>query len=246
MMETADARLSSLVIDEVLALDAGGLSSGLSSQDQQKLKAILLTHYHYDHIRDIPAIGMNFSVWGTIEIYSTPPVFEALSSHLVNGKLYPNFLEWPTERPAIKFIAIEPHRPIQIGEYNVLALPVSHSVPTVGYQVASPDGKKVFYTGDTGVGLSACWEHVSPDLLVTEVSMPQMLEERAREIGHLTPQLLRSELQQFLKLKGYLPPIIIIHINPYLEKETERELAEVAQGLEATITLGREGMRIHL
>jgi phosphoribosyl 1,2-cyclic phosphodiesterase len=246
MMETADARLSSLVIDGVLALDAGGLSSGLSSQDQQKLKAILLTHYHYDHIRDIPAIGMNFSVWGTVEIYSIPPVFEVLSSHLVNGKLYPNFLEWPRERPAIKFITIEPHRPIKIGEYNVLATPVSHSVPTVGYQVTSPDGKKVFYTGDTGVGLSACWEHVSPDLLVTEVSMPQMLEERAMEVGHLTPQLLRSELQQFLKLKGYLPPIIIIHINPYLEKETERELAEVAQELRANITVGREGMTIHL
>ena len=246
MTETADTRLTSLVIDGVLALDAGGLSSGLSSPDQRKLKAILLTHHHYDHVRDIPVIGMNFSLWGTIEIYSIPPVFEVLSAHLINGKLYPDFLVWPGERPAIKFIAIEPHKPINIGGYNVLALPVNHGVPAVGYQVASPEGKKVFYTGDTGIGLSACWEYVSPDLLITEVSMPQMLEEKARETGHLTPQLLRSELQQFLKLKGYLPTVLLVHINPFLESEIEREVAEVAQELGANIALGREGMRIHL
>jgi ribonuclease BN (tRNA processing enzyme) len=189
---------------------------------------------------------MNFSFWGTIEIYAIPPVFEFISSHLIDGKIYPNFSRWPEDKPAFKFITVEPHKPISIHGYNVLALPMNHTVPAVGYEVTSPEGKKVFYTGDTGVGLSSCWEHVSPDLLITEVSMPQILEERAKKVGHLTPQLLKVELQQFHKLKGYFPTVLVIHINPLLESEIEKEVAEVSQELGAKITLGREGMKIHL
>ena len=62
---------------------------------------VVITHYHFDHVRDIPLIGMNFSHWGTIEIYSIPPVFEVVSSHLIDGKIYPNFLVFPKERPSI-------------------------------------------------------------------------------------------------------------------------------------------------
>ena len=76
--------------------------------------------------------------------------------------------------------------------------------------------------------------------------MPQMLEEIAIQAGHLTPRFLGSELKQFLGLKGYLPRILIIHINPFFRSETEREVAEVAQELGVNITLGQEGMRIHL
>jgi hypothetical protein len=51
---------------------------------------------------------------------------------------------------------------------------------------------------------------------------------------------------QFHKLKGYFPPTILIHINPSWESEIEQEVAEVAQELGASITLGREGMKINI
>ena len=87
------------MIDDVLAIDAGGLTSSLSFSAQQKLKAILLTHQHYDHIRDIPALAMNlFLSDATINIYSTLPVHDALATHLLDGELYPNFLEQPLNR----------------------------------------------------------------------------------------------------------------------------------------------------
>jgi ribonuclease BN (tRNA processing enzyme) len=246
MTEVTNAKPTALVIDGVLALDAGSLCSSLTLSAQQKLKALLITHQHYDHIRDIPALAMNLSYQGVLQIYSTPPVFEVLSTHLLDGKIYPNFLEWPEHQPAIKFTTVEPYQLTNISGYSVLAIPVPHSVPTVGFQVASPDGKKVFYTGDTGVGLSACWEYVSPDLLITEVSLSQRLEEWARKVAHLTPGLLKAELLQFRQVKGYLPSTILIHINPSLESEIEREVAQVAQELGASIALGREGMKIQL
>ena len=59
--ESKDTKLTSLVIDGRLVLDAGGLTSGLSLSDQEQLKAVLLTHQHYDHVRDIMALAMNFA-----------------------------------------------------------------------------------------------------------------------------------------------------------------------------------------
>ena len=245
--ESRDSRLTCLLIDDCLAIDAGALTSGLSFQAQQEVKAILLTHQHYDHIRDIPAIAINhFFNETTINIYSTQTVYDILATHLLNGKLYPKFLELPETKPTIDFTVIEPYRPEQIEDYSVLAVPVNHSNLTVGYQVTSPDGKAVFYTSDTGPGLTDCWEHVSPQLLITEVTLSNEQEEFATRSGHLTPNLLNQELTNFRQLKGYLPPVVIVHMYPALEKEIESEIALVAKGLNTSITLAYEGMQLNL
>ncbi len=62
--ESLETRMSGLVIDDVLALDAGGLTSSLTLAAQQELKAVLVTHQHYDHIRDIPALAINLYASG--------------------------------------------------------------------------------------------------------------------------------------------------------------------------------------
>jgi len=245
--ESENAKFVSLLIDDILAIDAGGLTSSLSFPAQQKLKALLLTHQHYDHIRDVPTIAMSLFLQGaSINIYSIQPVYDALATHLLNGKLYPKFLEQPQKNPTINFIIIEPYRIEQIEGYSILAVEVNHPVPTVGYQVTSPEGKAVFYTGDAGPGLASCWEKVSPQLLITEVTAPDSYEEFGRESGHLTPGLLKQELASFKAIKGYLPRVATVHMNPYLEKEIEAEIAVVAKDLNASITLAHEGMQISL
>lgn len=245
--ESQNSRLTSLIIDDILAIDAGNLTSSLSFSAQQKLKALLLTHQHYDHIRDVPALAMNFSLQeATLNIYSTQLVYDALATHLLNGMLYPKFMEQPQPNPAVKFTIIEPYQTEYIEDYGILAVPVNHSHFTVGYQVTSPDGKKVFYTGDTGPGLSRCWENVSPQLLITEVTAPDRYREFATQAGHLTPSLLKQELTSFQKLKGYLPQVILVHLDPRLEKEIQTEVAVVAKALNSQITLAYEGMRLHL
>ncbi|MFC1949157.1 MBL fold metallo-hydrolase [Chloroflexota bacterium] len=245
--ESKKTRHSCLLVDNILALDAGGLTSNLSIEEQQKLKAVLLTHQHYDHIRDIPALAMNLYLAGdSINIYSTPPVYDILTTHLADGVIYPNFLEQPKENPTIKFTVIEPLKPWQVEDYSILAVPVNHSVPTVGYQVTSPDSKTLLYTSDTGPGLSGCWEQVLPRLLVIELTTSNRFTDFARESGHLTPSLLKQELISFRELKGYLPQVITVHMNPPLEEEIKAEIATVADELNGLITLGYEGMEISL
>ncbi len=246
-IESQDTRCISLIIDDIMAIDAGALTSSLSLAAQQKLKAVLLTHQHYDHVRDIPAIGMNFYLHeNTIDIYSILPVREALSSYLLNDILYPDFLKKPPGKPAIRFNTMEPGRTESIAGYTVLPVSVSHAVPTVGYEVTSPDGKKVFYTSDTGPGLDECWRQVSPDLLIIEVTAINKWHDFAIQSGHLTAALLQPELESLRKLKGQLPEIVTVHMNPLDEKVIKEEIAAVASALNTDIRLGYEGMIIEL
>lgn len=246
-IESQDCRLVSLLIDDVLAIEASALTSSLSFPAQQKLKAVLLTHQHYDHIRDIPAIGMNFLLHeNSIEVYSIQPVYDILSAYLLNDDIYVNFIERPPGKPAIKFKILEPGRTELICGYSVLPLLVNHSAPTVGFQITSADGKTVFYTSDTGPGLADVWRQVSPELLFIEVTTPNSYDEFAHKSGHLTPELLQQELDSFREIKGYLPQVVLVHMNPLEEKAIEAEIAVVAGALNTTIQLGYEGMRIHL
>ena len=246
-IESSSTGCTSFLIDDVLAVDAGALTSGLSFAEQRRLQAVLLTHHHYDHIRDIPALGMNFYLFEkTIALYATPPVYEALTAHLLNNVLYPNFIERPPEKPAIRFMTLETGKTETIAGYEVLPVPVSHAVPTVGYRITSPDGKQVFITSDTGPGLSACWKQVSPHLLIIELTMLNKYESSALQHGHLTPAFLQAELESFQSIKGYLPRVVVMHVNPLDEKGIKAEVAAVEKALHTKIRFAREGMKISI
>ena len=125
---------------------------------------------------------------------------------------------------------------------------MKHSVPSVGYQITSPEGKSLFYSGDTGNGLEDIWQHISPDLLIVEVTAADGFSNPPKKSSHLTPALLKEELISFHKIKGYLPKIITVHMFPQNpEKEQiEAELKRVAAELNTTIIPGYEGMQITL
>ncbi|MDP6501264.1 MAG: MBL fold metallo-hydrolase [Dehalococcoidales bacterium] len=244
--ESRDTRLSGLLVDDILALDAGSITSALSFAAQKRLRIVLLTHHHYDHIRDLPALGINLFLSGdSVSVYATLPVADAITSHLFDGGIYPNYLERPPENPTLRLNIIEPLKRQQIEDYSILAVPVSHSIPSVGYQITSADGKIMFYTGDTGPGLSDCWQQIAPGLLVTELTASNRFDEFGRESGHLTPSLLKEELINFRELKGYLPQVVTVHMSPGLEEEIEAEMAVVAGELNIRISLGYEGMEIN-
>ncbi|OGN99637.1 MAG: hypothetical protein A2Y58_01670 [Chloroflexi bacterium RBG_13_51_52] len=246
-IETNNTGYACILIDDVLAVDAGSLTANLSITEQQNLKAILLTHQHYDHVRDIPAIGMNFYLLEkAIELYSTRTVYEALSVYLLNDSLYPNFLEKPQEKPSIHFNIIEPGRTSIIAGYEVLPVSVNHAVPTTGYQITSTNRKKIFISSDTGKGLDDCWKEVSPEILFIEVTLLNKKESFALESGHLTPALLQQELISFREIKGYLPSVVLTHMNPLIEKDIKAEISKVEKALNIKIEFGYEGMRINI
>ena len=246
-LESENTRFCSILLDDVIAVDAGALTSNLSFTEQQKLEVVLLTHEHYDHVRDIPALAINYQEHdNTIDIYSSQSVNEALANHFLNDILYPNFLEKPPSKPAVQLHTVEPGVPFSVAGYDILPVQVTHAIPTIGYQITAIDGKKVFYTSDTGPGLTECWEKVSPDLLVIETTVSNEYKEFALKTGHLTPDLLQKELDDFRKIKGYIPKAVVVHMSPLHEKTIEEEIAAAARNLDTEIRLGFEGMQIDL
>lgn len=246
--EAKGLRMTSLLIDGVLAIDAGGLTSGLSLYEQQKLRAILLTHHHFDHTRDLVTLGANGAMFSIpIKVFALGQTFDIVNSCLLDGRMYVDFSQWPSpEKPFLQLITIESYEKQVVEGYEVLAVPVNHAVPTVGYQVTSNDGKSLFYTGDTGPGLATCCQHISPQLLLIEVSGPNRLEDFLKRVGHLSARLLKEECIQFRQIKGYLPRVVVVHISPYYQQEIEREVEDVSRELNVAIDIGYEDMKITL
>ena len=247
--ELKEARLTSLLIDNILAIDAGSLTSVLSSSRQQQIEAILLTHHHFDHTRDLVTMAANATYcWQRqLKVYALRVTLDVVIPCLLDGKVYVNFLEYPSkEKPTILVGTIEPYTKKIITGYEVLAVPMKHSAPTVGYQITSSDGKSLFYTGDTTAGISDRWQHISPQLIITELTGLNEHEDWLKKVGHLSARMLKEELIQFCQLKGYIPRVICIHIgNPY-EQQIKEEVAQVAEELQTDISLGHEDMKITL
>lgn len=246
--ESKKTRLTTLLVDGIMALDASAITSGLSFKDQRKLKYVLITHHHYDHIRDIPALAMNLYLsQSSVSVYASEAVIKAIKVYFLNDDMYPRFFERPDGNPAIQFNTVIAGQALQIEGYNVLPLTVNHSVPANGYQITSADGKTIFYTGDTGKGLADVWQQVSPHILIIELTAPNKYEAAVGNGSkHLTPRLLHHELSSFKQIKGYLPGIILVHMSPQEEPTIKAEIAEVASSLNADIVLAQEGMSVSL
>ncbi len=148
------------------------------------------------------------------------------------------------EKPSLKFVALEPFKTVNIEGYRVLSLPVNHTINTVGFEITSKDGKKIFYSGDTGSGLSALWEHISSDLIIVDVTFPNKLENRAINSAHLCPKLLKKELIEFRRVKEYSPQVILIHLSPKYKEEIKKEVMDIAKELQLSISIAGEGEKI--
>lgn len=244
--ETSTTRHVSLLVDGVLALDAGGINGALSLAEQDRLQALLITHRHFDHMKDVPTLGLNTLNTSTIDLFAPPSAIDALTSHLMNGVIWGRLWEMPSpEQPSYRLHAVEDGATFQAAGYQVQALPMPHSVPAAGYLVAS-GGRSFFYTGDTGPGCGQVWSSFRADLLVVETTYPNRLVDLARLVQHLTPALLRDELMYWRAAIGALPRVLVAHHNPRCEDEIAAELAEVARELDADIGLGQEGMVVSL
>jgi len=245
--ESLHTRSISILINSELAIDAGSLTASLSMAAQERVRAILLTHQHYDHIKDIATIGFNTAFAKNIRVYSLPVVKELLLSHILNEKIWINLGEFPSsERPSLTFHTVEPLVPFQTDGYTILAVPMRHSVPTVGYQVTGPDGKKIFYTSDTGPGWAAGAHLLTPDLIIAEVTFSNRERALADQVGHLAPASLEQELKILYARRKRWPILVAVHMNPKYEEEIEFELKEWATRQKIEIIVAREGLKLKL
>lgn len=243
--ETQNKRHISILIDDLIVLDAGCITTELNYDEQKKIQAILLTHGHYDHIKTIPSYAFN-NMSKTTKIYASKETHDILASHLMDGVIYPKFNEKLSfsNNHTLKQITIESKQHFSLLSYSITPLPVNHIQGSFGFEIKSKDKKKIFYTGDTGPHLEAIWKHISPDLLIIDVTFPDKFENYAKDSNHLCPLLLKNELLLFKKINKYLPRVIAIHLSPVYELAIKNELSEISGDLNHPIEISTEGQKI--
>ncbi len=218
---------SGLLIDQHLLLDAGTIASSMPLEEQLQIDDILLTHAHLDHIVDLAFLADNVMSQRKkpIRIWAPEPILDALRQHLFNDFVWPDFTKIPTpESPIVSLNSLPEDGPVEVGGYTIHYTRTNHTVYTVGYCLSSKRGS-LFYSGDTST-TEGLWEMAGrcTDLKIAfiETSFPNRLEWLAEVSGHLTPAMLKVELEKFGKRDV---PIKIFHMKPQFLEDLQTELA---------------------
>jgi ribonuclease BN (tRNA processing enzyme) len=211
-------RMTCLVVEGTVALDAGSLSQVLPIERQQRVQSIVLSHSHMDHTTSLPFFVEN--VFGklrdAVDVYASPATIYAVRKHLFNNDVWPDFTRIPNHLlPALRFHELSDETPFEIDGVRFTPIPVDHLVPTYGFLIEK-GGSAFLWSSDTGP-TKRLWEVAdqTPNLaaLGLEVSFENALQPIADLSLHLTPQTVASELRQ---LKRKLP-VLLHHLKPSSE-----------------------------
>ena len=239
--ETPRHRTSAFVVDDRIAIDAGSLTSGLDLPAQCALQAVLVSHAHLDHIRDLATIADNRTqnACKPLLVVATPATIRILRKHFFNGLLWPDFSTIPSAKnPSIQYVPLKLEVATNVCGYVVRAIAVSHTIDTCAFVVEAPKekgGGALAYSGDTGP-TDRLWEvlNVTPKLkaMLMEVSFPNDQQKVATLSGHHTPRTLSAELKKLEIVKDL--PFLLYHIKPSFQTQVEKEVARI-KGVNLTV-----------
>lgn len=215
---------------DVILLDCGGspyqklLKAGLNPE---RLKGIILTHAHPDHIYGLPSLIHHFIMTkrtGPLPVYANRATLRVVKGILGIMRLEQDFLifsETPKE---------EGYTVIVNEEYTIQTSPVRHVVPTVAVKiVAKLSGASVVYSADT----APC-----PELLAMAKEADILFQECStfRDIrGHTAPWQ-AGKLAQWCDVKR----LVLVHLGTSLAEEPRRALDEVSEHFKGEVEIAQD------
>ena len=213
---TPEQRLTCFLIDESVAVDAGSIALAVSGPQRERVRDIIVTHLHMDHIASLPIFIDDLfpTLKSPVRVYATPEVISLLERDIFNWNVYPRFSELKNEfGPVMEYVPIPIGQEFKVAHLTVIAVPVNHIVPTVGLVVS--DGKAtVAFSSDTSE-TEEFWRLLnrtpSVQALLIEASFPDSMAQLADVSRHFTPASLRRELN---KLNHNGLEILAVHIKP--------------------------------
>ena len=223
---TLEQRLTCFLVDDCVAVDAGSIAIALTNEQRSKVRDIIVTHPHMDHIASLPIFidDLYPTLKEPMRVYATEEVIGLLERDVFNWNVYPRFSELTNNYgPVMEYIPVPIGKPFSVAHLIVVAVPVNHIVPTVGL-VISDGQKSVAFSSDTAE-TDVFWKIVNEmkdlDALLIEASFPDRLAKLAEVSRHFTPASLGKELK---KLSHNGMDIMAVHLKPSYRDEIIAQL----------------------
>lgn len=210
-------------LNESTIIDSGTGIESLSLDEMKKVRNVLLTHSHMDHIAMLPLILTNlFGLDGLpVKVFGSKHTINSLRGNIFNNDTWPDFTKIEDSGvPIVELITIEPEQSFDCGDLIIAPFEVEHTVPTLGYSVKDKveDHHFVFCadcikTQELSQRLNA---FESIDTLMIECSFPDHMVGMAEISKHMTPSMVESLLSSLDDKPG---SIWITHLKPNYEDE---------------------------
>mgnify|MGYP001217391199 CR=1 FL=1 len=209
--------LTTMLINDVIAVDGGCLGYALGPEAQRRVRSVIITHSHIDHVATLPVfIAENFPfLHQPIYVYSTLETIEAMKAHIFNDKIWPDFERirlFNGNGSGLHYVEIKHLTPFEVEGLRITPVWTNHTVPTIGLAIEDI-ASSIIFTADT-YHTEEIW-HLANRLsnlraVLVDVSYPNELEQLAADSKHLTPQGLALELQ---KLEREVQ-VFAVHLKP--------------------------------
>jgi ribonuclease Z len=194
----------------------------------ERLRGLIITHFHPDHVCGVPILLMNVWLLGRTEplpIYGLPDVLERFHTMMDLFRWH----EWPG-----LFAVQRQTVPEQAGalvleseEFRVTGAPVEHLVPTIGLRIENKrNGGVVAYSSDTSPCEAVVALAQDADILVHEAAKNTLGHSSAAQAGEIAR-------------RAGVGRLVLIHYRP-TPQEYDCWLAEAAAAFGGPVELAQD------
>ena len=221
--------VSSYLINDSVAIDAGCLGVWGTPQEQEAIKHVFLTHSHTDHVASLPIFVENaWTPAGNCPVvYGSAETLENVQKHIFNNAIWPDFIAISKTMPP--FLRVYPLReevPVQANGLTIIPVRVNHVIPTFGF-VVSDGTSTIIFGGDSGP-TERLWEIArnSPSLraVFLEACFPNSMTNLAEVSLHMTPEMFGREVAKM----PVATRVIAVHIKVRYREQVIQELRDLS------------------
>ena len=233
--------LTSFLINDTVAIDAGSIGFFADPHTQARVRHVLISHSHIDHLASLPILLDNIVLLSDIPvtIHASSVVHDCLRRDLFNHRLWPDFFELKAgATPFLRFEALESGQTVQVQDLRITAVAVNHVVPTLGF-IIDDGSSAVVIASDTGP-TDEIWTRANQlanlRAVFLESTFPSELAGLAVVSRHLTTEGFASEVQ---KVKPGTR-LFAVHLKARFQLQVRAELQALAMPNLEVAEPGRE------
>lgn len=208
----------------VIDMGSGALSKLQKYINVEQIDAVLLSHYHHDHVADIGVLQYARLVKSYITGETTVlPIYGHQEDETGFTSLTHDYT---------KGIAYHPDHSLQIGPFTITFLRTIHPVPCFGMRITDGESS-IVYTADTAFHDDWIPFATEADLLVTDCNF--YAHQNGEAAGHMT-----SQEGAMIAEQAHVGELILSHLPQYGDPlQLIKEAEQIYQG---KIRLASEGL----